>query len=154
VIGVATLISMLFLWTKQAYLDPIRKREEDIIKKVKKDLNDKLMDYKKLIEEIGEEKFADAIYDIIVFRKFLRELKETFGRRMIPMGLSICALAVTLVSVWDLNIEFLNNLIFVVAIVLSLVLISDFSRMRELENLLSKYLEGEDPAIILSEETK
>jgi len=152
VIGMATLVSMVFLLSKKGYLDPIRQKELAIISKVKTDLSIKLEASKKVIEEKGEEKFVDEIYDIIQFRKVLRELKEIFGRRMIPMGLSACVITVLLVSLWQYHIAWLNGLIFYLGIILVAVVAGDFLRMRKNERLLSRYWEGEDPSRILREE--
>lgn len=146
VIGVATIVSMILLWSKQAYLDPIREREEDIIRKVKEDIKEKLTNSNKLIEEKGEEKFVDEIYDIIEFKKFFRELKESFGRRMIPSGIAICFLAAIFVSTWNF---FPSNILLAYIMLFPIFLIfTDFMKMRKYENFLSRYLEGEDPSSI------
>jgi len=151
VVGIATIISMLFIWTTKTYLNPIRRRDEDIIEKVKEDLSKKLKESKKLISEIGEEKFVDEIYDIIEFRKRLRNLKEIFGNRIVPFGLLTCILVIILVSVWEYNIYWLDLIIFYILIALISLLIRDFLSMKKNENLISRYLEGENPTELLNE---
>lgn len=152
VIGVATIVSMILLWSKRTYLDPIFNKEESIIKKVKGDLKKKLSNHEDLISKVGEEKFVDEVYDIVEFRKMLRELKETFGRKMVPSGILLSIFSIVFVSIFQYNISWLNLLIGYLLISLSFFLIKGFLTMRNNENLLSRYWEGEDPTIILKNE--
>ncbi len=59
--GVATIVSMIFYWSKQAYLDPIVNREQEIKKKVRDDAIRKLNESQSIIEEKGEEQFVDDV---------------------------------------------------------------------------------------------
>ena len=102
--------------------------------------------------KVGEEKFVDEVYDIVEFRKMLRELKETFGRKMVPSGILLSIFSIVFVSIFQYNISWLNLLIGYLLISLSFFLIKGFLTMRNNENLLSRYWEGEDPTIILKNE--
>ena len=147
VVGAATIISLILYWTKQAYLDPIINKEEEIIKKVKDDINTKMDKSKEIIAERGEVFFVDEIYDIIEFRKNLRDLKETFRGKMVPSGITVCFMLIGLVSVWNYNI-FVTILIIYIEVLLLTILVGSFIKLRRYESEFSRYLEGEDPTKI------
>ena len=147
VIGIATIISLILYWSKQAYVDPITEREDDIKKKVKEDISTKISEFK---EGIGEEQFVDEIYDIMLFRKNLRELKRTFRGLMIPIGLLICIISTILVSIWDFANINIKNFLFWTVIILTIYLIILFGNLRTFENQLSRFSEGENPSDIMT----
>lgn len=151
VIGIATVISITLHWSNQTYLSPIIKREEHIKNKVKDDIDKKV---KKLgenieIEEQEQEALIEEIYDILEIKKVLRELKEAFGRDMVPIGILICIFSIGLVSIWEsYGSNFFGILLF--STLFSIVIFfNSFIKMRRFENHLSRYLEGEDPTDII-----
>ena len=154
VIGVATIISLILHWSKQAYLDPIVSQEDSIKEKVRNDIFEKVETSEEIIKERGEEQFAEEIYDIILFRKNLRELKEIFRGKMVVTGILICVVAIILVSI---SAYYTNNIIFMVVVLLVYILILAvlsliglFLKMKKYERRLSRYLEGENPSDILN----
>ena len=148
VIGVATLLSLIFYWSKQAYLDPIIKNENAIRNKVKQDISDQLEHYKEMVENVGEEKFVDDIYDIILMKKNIRYLKEAFESIIFP-GIILCIFAIIFVSISNMDIIELNLIIIYVGILLFGKIIYLLRQMKRYQNQLSRYLEGEDPTEIL-----
>lgn len=138
---------MILHWSKQTYLDPITKREEDIKKKVKEDISKKIAEFE---EEIGDEQFVDEIYDIMAFRKNLRESKIIFGGYMVPIAVLVCIISIVLVSIWDYGNNLANIILFDAVILLTLFLIGLFFKLRRFENQLSRFLEGESPSDIMA----
>lgn len=152
VVGVATIISMIFLWSNTVYMENVRRKEEHIIRKVKADLSKKLKNSGARIRKIGEEQFVDEIYDIVAFKRLLRRIKDTFERNMIPSGIFICIFAVILVCVWqNTSLAWRAILIFVILLLFFMVLLF-FHQIRKDSNLLERYTEGEDPTEILKDD--
>ena len=149
VIGIATVISMTLYWSNQAYRNPIIKREEDIKNKVKDDINIKIKNLDKDIEIQEQEALIVEIYDILELKENFRELKEAFGRKMVPVGILICILSIVLVSIWESNGSnlFIGLLFF--TFMFTLIFFESFIKIRQYENHLSRYLEGEDPTDIM-----
>jgi len=151
VIGITTVISMTLYWSNQAYLSPIIKREEHIKNKVKDDINKKVKELGENIEiaEQEQEALIEEIYDILEIKKVLRELKETFGRKMVPIGILICIFSIGLVSIWESYSSNIFNILFFITLFSILIFSDSFNKMRQFENHLSRYLEGEDPTDII-----
>jgi len=147
VIGTATIVSMILLWSKKAYLDPILKKEEIIIKKIKEDVRNKLTRFDKLIEKHGEEEFVYGVSYIIGLKADLRDLKNTFGW-MVPLGIILCFISVIIVSIWGFELFWLDFLVIYLGIIPFFIIIIFFFKMKFLEKKLSRYLEGETPSFI------
>ena len=149
VVGAVSLISLMFYWSKQAYLDPIVDNEEHVKEKVKDDVGKKLRQFEEIVKEIGEEQFVDEIYDIIIFKKIVRDSKEIFRGKMVPVGVTICIISTILILIWESVNEYITIALLGIITILVYILIQFFNTMGKYENRLSKYLEGEDPTDIL-----
>jgi len=148
VVGIATIISLIFYWSKLAYLDPVIDKEEDIKRKVSLELHTLLNNADDIIRKHGEIQFVDEIYDIIESRKKIHEIKFMFRSRMIPSGIGLCFLVIVLVTIWDYNI-LLTFTVGYAAIILLLVVIFLFAQMRRYEINFTRYLERENSGNLL-----
>jgi hypothetical protein len=152
VIGVATVISTALYWTNKAYLDSILEMRRDIIERVRRDMTERLQNFHELISVEGEERFADEIYNIAKFKKFLREARREFNRQMLPRSLTIIVLSVLIVSFYETVDSDYILIMIIVGILLFIQMIFSIHRLLNLEDFLSRYLEGEDPSEILFNE--
>lgn len=141
VIGIGTIISLALYWSQEAYLKPIVKDEEKIKQKVKSDISNTLEFADDYVERGEEEQFVDEIYDIIKLKRDLRDMKDVFRGKMVPIALILMIVTIGLVTLWELNNILVDVLLAYILILLIVSLITLFMRLRKYERNLSRYLE-------------
>jgi len=153
VVGIATIISMVLLWSKEAYLNPVLEHETNLVTKVRDDINNLISNSPSIISKNGEEKLAEDLYNLATLKKNIRHAKTVFRHKMIPMGIGIVLLTVFIISLWefkDKNPFFTITIVLIAYILLLLVIAlgSNFFRIARYENEISRYIEGDDPKLI------
>lgn len=153
VVGMATIVSMVLLWSREAYLNPILENETHLFEKVRDDINNIISNSNDIISKNGEEALAEELYNLATLKKYIRRAKFIFRHKMIPTGIGIILFTVLLVSLWEfmdkhISILIINGFVAYILLLLIVGLAATFKKMMRFENDVSRYLEGDNPSII------
>ncbi len=148
ILALATILSVILLWTHHIYVVNLEKNKKRVQEKVKEDVRNLINDNNLLIKEYGEEEFAQFLYDTTEFKVLTKGFVPDF-EKMFSYGIAILIFS----SIW-IFLGMIHIFIPIACIYSLLICIFVFGRamyrIRGTYNKTERYLDGEKAWDILS----